>query len=79
MDQSSCSCSVSYEFPQASSLIVLMKLVLCTRSALDHQRLPASTAPWGPVLCPCFLVQGQNAEHALVFVGLSYMAYKVQR
>ena len=32
----------------------------------------------GPMLCPCFLVQGASTEeHSLVFVGLSHMGSRL--
>lgn len=57
--------------PQTSSLVVLMNLVGCSKSALEPQNFSANVL-WA-MLCLCVLVQGgRTAEHALRFVDLSH-------
>ena len=56
---------VSWSSFEPQSLVVLVKLAVCTRSSLEPQSFSASVAPRGPVLCPCFLVQGAGLQNAL--------------
>ena len=59
---------------EPQSLVVLMKLVVCTRSSLEPQSFSANMAPRGASavsMFPC--VRGRTAEDALGFVDLSHV------
>ena len=60
--------------PETSSSMVLMKLVVCSRSSLDPQSFFfCQRGSLRPALCPCFLVQGAGVQNLVCgFVGLSH-------